>query len=333
MSQSSSALRAGIFFFLVGAHTVQADTLNLSWDNDLLAASDKGYTNGLRFSYLTEAASGGPDRCHLCLADHASEGLAWLPGIGDVGNHHGVAFSLSQLMFTPENIEATTPQYDDTPYAGYLSGVAMLWSWNDRSITGYGLIVGVVGPESGAENAQKWAHKLTGSDNPKGWDNQLGNDAIGGIQALHAERLLRATSADDFTSEITWGTGVRLSNFITNAELGVAWRIGTHLPHNFIPDYSGASSTIGLPGATDATAAGWSLFAGLGTEWVPYSYLDDRSGPYTFEQRPFVGYAGIGVGWHFPGFQAAFTLKASTSPDKTSKEALRFGTLSANWQL
>lgn len=333
MSRSSSALLVGMVFFLVGAHTVQADTLSLAWDNDLLAASDKGYTNGLRFSYLTEATQDESGSCYICLADHARDGLAWLPGIGDADNRHGTAFSLSQLMFTPENIEASAPQYDDIPYAGYLSGTATIWSWNEQSLTGYGITAGVVGPEAGAEKAQKWAHKITGSDNPKGWDNQLGNDAIGGVQALHAQRLFRSTSADGFSSEMTWGTGAQLSNFVTNVELGVAWRIGSHLPHNFIPDYSGASSTIGLPGATDATAAGWSLFAGLGTQWVPYSYLDDRADRYAFEQRPFVGQVGVGVGWHFPGFQAAFTLKASTSPDKTNKDALRFGTLSVNWQL
>ncbi len=312
------------------APDAMAGTFNISWDNDLLTASDKGYTNGGRLSYLTDAAEVDDD-CSVCLAAHARDGLDWLPGIGAAGDQHALAFSLRQLMFTPENIESSEPQYDDIPYAGYLDGSLTLWSWNDDWITGYGLIVGVVGPDSGARRTQEWVHKLTGSTEPQGWDNQIGQDAVGGLEAYHARRFFRTPAGEGLQNEVSWGAGVTASNFITNAQTGLVWRLGENLPQDFVPLTSGASSTLALPGSTDAPGMGWSVFAGVGGQWVPYSYMDHHADPYTYDQNPFIWQAGVGAGWHWNGFQATLILRGTSSPDKTNKDELTFGTLAATW--
>lgn len=320
---AGSLILSGLCSLVPGAG---AGTLNLSWDNDLLTANDKGYTNGGRLSYLTTAAEAAPD-CTWCLPAGARNTLDGLPGIGAADNRHALAFSLRQLMFTPSNIEASEPLYDDLPYAGYLDASVTLWSWNADWITGYGLLLGVVGPDSGARRTQQWAHTLVGSEEPKGWGNQLGQTAIGGLEAYHARRLYRNGLIDAVQSELSWGAGVTASNFISNAETGLVWRVGRNLPRDFIPLSSGASSTIGLPGATDAPGWGWSAFAGIGGQWVPYSYLDQQSGRYTYDQNPFVGQAGLGGGVHWPGGQAALVLKATTSPNRRERDPLTFGTL------
>src|SRR5690606_1519676 len=150
-----------------------------------------------------------------------------------------------------------------------------------RTLTGYGFEIGVVGPDSGAEATQKWVHKLTGSTDPEGWGNQLGTDMIAGLHAFHARRLYRAEVGKDMSQEMAWMAGTRLSNFITNGQLGLSWRMGANLPANIIPDYAGSSSTIGMPGSLDAPGPGWSVFVGLGTEFIPYTYLEKQSGRYT----------------------------------------------------
>lgn len=305
--------------------------LSISWDNDLLTGTDRGYTNGGRLSYLSPSAEDDKD-CDLCLARSTRDTLDWLPVIGRAGNNHALTFSLTQLMVTPENIEATGPVYDDLPYVGYLSGSMTLWSWDSTSLTGYGIAVGVVGPDSGAEATQKWAHKLTGSASPEGWDNQLGTDMIAELHAFHVRRLFRSKVGGGMQQEMAWVAGGRLSNFVTSGDLGVSWRIGTSLPANFISDYAGASSTVGLPGSLDSSGSGWTAFIGAGLEVIPYTYLENQSGHYSYDQRPLVGLAGIGVGWHTPGFQVAVTLRATTSQDATKKEAFSFGTVSAAYR-
>jgi hypothetical protein len=307
-------------------------TLGIYWDNDLLTGSDKGYTNGVRASYLTTSAEKDQD-CRFCLARGARDQLSPLPGIGRTDSQHALVLTLTQLMITPENIEARAPQFNDLPYAGYLSARAGLWSWSPDRITGYGMLLGVVGPESYAEQSQKQVHRITGSTNANGWDNQLGTDVIAGLGATHARRFYSSGDPAHLEQDMGWVAGLRASNFLSDARFGLSWRMGRHLPTNFIPDYAGISSSIGLPGALDVPASGWSLFAGVMGEWIPYSYIDEQADNYRYDQKTLIGHAGIGAGWHTPGFQATLTFRTTSSQDRTNKEPLTFGTISLAWQL
>ncbi|TDT44206.1 hypothetical protein DES49_0306 [Halospina denitrificans] len=309
-----------------------AGTLGIAWDNDLLTGSDKGYTNGIRASYLTTAAE-KDHNCRFCLAKKARDQLLPLPGIGGEGRQHALVLSLTQLMITPENIEARAPQFNDIPYTGYLSGRVGLWSWNEDRITGYGMLLGVVGPESYAEQSQKQVHRITGSTDPNGWDNQLGTDVIAGVGATHARRFYNSGDPEHLEQDMGWVTSLRATNFLSDARLGLSWRMGSHLPINFIPDYAGISSSIGLPGALNVSESGWSVFAGVMAEWIPYSYIDDKAENYRYNQKALVGHAGIGAGWHAPGFQATLSFRTTSSQNKTNKAPLTFGTISLTWRL
>lgn len=328
---SISAFTTLLLLALIATSPVMADTLSLSWDNDLLTGEDKGYTNGLRFSYLHEADEADAD-CNLCLSRQASDRLAFLPGIGAPTNQHALAFSLRQLMITPQNIETDTPQYNDLPYVGYLSGEATLWSWNATGITGYTLSAGVVGPDSLAEETQKWVHGFTGSTNPNGWSYQLGTDWVGGGQIQHAHRIFRTGDVDEFQQDMNWLVSARASNFISNAQFGLRWRFGRNLPNNFLSDYAGLSSSVGMPGVLDAPGSGWSVFLGILGEWVPYSYLEERSGRYQYDQQPLVGHAGVGASWHTQTLHFSVSLRTTSSQDATNKDPLSFGTVSLVWR-
>lgn len=325
-------LRGVAVFAVVAWAPAHAGLLNVAWDNDLLTGSDKGYTNGLRLSWLSTAAEQN-DECKTCVVAGLRDGFSWLPGVGSPGSRHAVAVSLRQMMVTPENIEAAAPQYDDIPYMGYLSVESFLYSWNHTRMTGYGITAGIIGPDSGAERAQKWVHKISGSTDPQGWDNQLGTDIVGGLHVTHAHRFLVLGEKQAIRNEFVWGASAQASTFLSNAMLGIFWRAGRNLPGNFVPEYAGLSSSIGLPGLLDTTGKGWSVFAGLIGEAIPYSYLEERSGPYTFEQRTLVGHVSLGAGLHTDNFQVALTLRATTAQEETNKDPLTFGTLSLTWRL
>lgn len=310
----------------------KADLLNIAWDNDLLTGSDRGYTNGLMVSYLTDSAQ-DRQRESSGLVLTARNILDFLPGISSPGHQQALAFSLRQLMVTPADITVTPPDTDDLPYAGYLSASATLWSWDANTITGYGAHIGVVGPESGAEASQKWVHKLTGSEKPRGWDYQLGTDVVGGVQGAHGRKLIDYGSQDELQQEVSLVGSATLSSFRTSFRAGTVWRIGQSLPANFIPDYASSSSTIGLPGALDSNGPGWSAFIGLGLEIVPYSYLDKNSAPYRFDESLVQGHAGIGATMHWDKLQLSLILRATTGEEETNKDNFSFGSLSMTWAL
>lgn len=326
---------AAFFLFLLVLQSVtpgvcRADVLNLSWDNDLLTGTDRGYTNGVRFSWLSDPVA-KDDRCIGCLAGHVRDWLAPLPGVGVPGAEHSLSISIRQLMVTPSDIEADPPRYDDLPYLGYLSLSATLWSTTPGTVTGYGAHIGIVGKDSGAEAMQRWTHKLTGSAEPAGWDHQLGTDLVGGVRVHHAERLTRGRLDNGLQYEASVSTAGQLSSFISSLDLGLVLRLGRQLPDNLIPDYSGSSSTIGLPGVLGRD--GWSVFLGLGLQYVPYSYPEDRSGPYRFEQKPVVGEAGVGASWQASDWLVSIILRATTAQEKRSKSHFSYGTLALTWRI
>ncbi|WP_228260748.1 lipid A deacylase LpxR family protein [Marinobacter orientalis] len=318
--------------FSAFAITAQADTFNIAWDNDLFTGTDRGYTNGLKLSYLTASAD-DQQKKSASLARGAKDAVGFLPGLNSQTQEHALAFSLRQLMVTPADITASEPQLDDLPYAGFLFASTTLWSWDANSITGYGVHLGVVGPESGAEESQKWAHELTGNETPNGWDHQLGTDVLGGVQAAHARKIMHSGSPDDLEQEVSLLGSAMLSSFKTNGRIGLVWRIGQYLPINFVPDYAGTASTIGMPGALNANGRGWSVFLGMGLEYVPYSYLDENSDPFRFDESLVQGQVGIGGTWQWNQLQLAMILRATTGEEETNKDNFSFGTLSLTWAL
>ena len=287
---------------------------------------------GVRLSYLTDTADendGKPARFARVLRDE----LHFLPGIGTADSKQAVSLSLRQLMVTPEDITVKGPQFDDIPYAGHLSLSGTLWSWNADTITGFGAHIGVVGPESGAESVQKWVHKATGSDKPQGWGNQLGTDVVGGIQAAHGRKLLQAGQGGNIEQRVSVIGSALLSSFRTSVKTGLVWQLGRHLPMNFVPDYAGTSSTIALPGSFNDSGSSWSVYVGLGVEYLGYSYIDDNARAYRFDEGPLIGQLGLGATWQWDHLLASVTLRATTSEDERHKDNFSFGTLSVSWAI
>lgn len=313
------------------ASPLKADMFTFSWDNDLFIGQDQGYTNGGYLAYLTNSAEDedAPSTISAALRNK----MSWFPGIGAGSDQHATSFSIAQLIVTPEDISRREPRETDLPYVGYLSLSSSLWSWNDETITGLGLHLGVVGPESGAESIQKWVHKATGSDRPRGWDSQLGTDVVGGVHAAHGRKLLQFGDQGEIEHQLSSVSSATISSFTTSARTGLIWRMGRNLPVNFIPDYSGASATMAMPGAFSESGSGWSIFVDVHGEYIAYSYIEDYARPYRFDESPFVGQFGVGGTWQWGDFLAALTLRATTGEGDRNKDNFSFGTLSLSWAL
>lgn len=307
---------------------VQADILGFSWDNDLFVGRDKNYTNGVRLSWVDDGHDGCEDGEGLTCS--TARLLDPLPGISITDNRHAFTVSLEQIMITPSDIKRETPDYNDLPYVGYTNLELGLFSWNDSDLYGYGVRVGVVGPDSGAEESQKIVHRITGSNKPAGWDNQLGPDLIGGLYFFNAHRLFRHTNDSGYQTELSYAWGVDANNFNANAQAGGFVRFGRNLPGNFIPDYAGIGTAGSLVGLFDHPGFGWEIFLGLTGQYVGYSYLEEKGGDYHVKARDYIGTAITGLGLRTDRFSFTMTVQNSTSPIRDS-EPLSFGNMSFMW--
>ncbi|SFM32865.1 lipid A deacylase LpxR family protein [Marinobacter zhejiangensis] len=326
-----SLTRPLLLVALVLPFPVAASTLALSWDNDLLVGSDGRYTNGVRLSYVGDThADCGQQGGSVCAI---ARGLDLLPGVDAATDRHTITISLEQAMITPSDITRTEPDFNDLPYAGFTNLEVGLFSAEGNSMVGYGFRLGVVGPDSLADKAQKWVHKVTGSDEPQGWDDQLGQDLVGGVWVTGTQRVLQRVSVAGIETEAGYAWSVDANNFLGNAQVGGFLRVGRNLPKNLIPDYSGFGTAGSLVGLFDGAGFGWETFVGASGQYIGYSYVVEHSGPYEVDGRDAIAELVIGGGVHWDRFATSLTLRGSTSPVRDSEKVLSYGNLSFMWAL
>ncbi|BAV04249.1 hypothetical protein SAMN05421788_10422 [Filimonas lacunae] len=129
--------------------------------------SDEGYTNGTRIELLYQ-----PRKQHSLLAPI-------LPKAGDSSiNTYG--FGIMQVMYTPNDIKAFYPLPNDYAYAGGLYLAHTFHSANPykRINLQSEIILGFMGPGSGAEGFQKFIHRTFGFITPRGWNTQMPTDLL-----------------------------------------------------------------------------------------------------------------------------------------------------------
>jgi lipid A 3-O-deacylase len=197
-------------------------TVTLQEDNDL-GFSDRHYTQGLYLRFLS--------------GDHTN--LNWFtahaPSLGYDAARWKWGLEGGQQMFTPEDISATRLLKQDRPYGGWLFG-GLLFQQRGEMECGipvketFGLQVGVVGPESQAENTQVWWHTIWEWKRPRGWDNQIQTE-VGGL--LHYERRYRLAIGDVWSLQLLPGAGFNLGNIRTDARLEGVLRAGYNIPNEF----------------------------------------------------------------------------------------------------
>jgi hypothetical protein len=220
--------------------------IRIEYDNDLLLNSDDRFTSGFSLQWHSRPTENWS----------AVRVPSWmkfgnrLPGMRADGRYYRVGLAVGQNMQTPSDLSATEPISDDVPYAGSL-GAELNWlAFDDDALTGYALIVGVIGPASGAEPMQKWIHDLIGADRPMGWDNQLPNEPAINFNGMHRRKFARVTSdTGRWSADAAWGAHFGLGTALTFAEASLGFRAGFNVPTGFafLPD------PVGRGVAYDAT--------------------------------------------------------------------------------
>ncbi len=256
----------------------EGHSLHLMWENDATRGSDRHYTQGGRILYLSADAA---------LPAWLEAASRHLPAIGFevAGLKYGL--EVGQEIYTPEDLDRPEPIRNDRPYAGWLYGSLQLLRRGVGpakipTMEQFRIDLGVIGPESLAEDAQKVWH---GRD-PRGWNHQLGTEP--GL-ALRYERtfLLRARSQSRWIADGLPSLDASVGNIDTHLGLGTAARLGYNIPNRFeVPD---------KPSRSDW---GFYVFGRVGGRYVIRNiFLDGNTwrSSHSVDKYSLVGDASVGV--------------------------------------
>ncbi|WP_232322012.1 lipid A deacylase LpxR family protein [Photobacterium jeanii] len=231
-------------------------TVSFSMENDGIVQQDKNYTNGIFLDYASAASKDINQTAPSPFATVAS----WLPLHDD--SWQGWRISLGQQMWTPSDITLTTPQPNERPYAGLLYLDFGVHQFNHQATDKLTLKLGTVGPNSFAEDAQKFVHRITPSEQPKGWDYQIDNQVIVNLNYEGQRLLHRASTPLGRQWEFTGVGRLDVGNFRSEAAIGGMFRWGKNLTDN-MGAASFSTSQFSDVAMLSASQSGYFLFAGV----------------------------------------------------------------------
>ena len=217
-----------LFGFLclpVGAQPGERDlrTFWFSWENDILLQTDRGFTNGIKLTWISRNFDNPRDNVLF----------GWMPFIHKSGYKHVFSYSLRQDVFTPDDLERVDLDEDDRPYAGYLNFEVGIHSLNDKRMTSFSLSIGVVGPLAFAEKAQKFVHDKANAPRPQGWQHQLKNEPAVQVMYENRDKLAFLGGKKGLGFDLITHKGGGFGNVYTYANAGFQVRLGWNLPDDF----------------------------------------------------------------------------------------------------
>lgn len=195
---------------------------NFTFENDLFAGEDTGYTNGVGITYATRDFESFNSAGSVPGWMSALFGRTYIETAPE--RRRAAAHMFFQMMQTPEDITRPELQRDDLPYVGLLAYQGTMYSWNRRDADQLSAYLGWVGSGAVGEQAQSGVHRLIGADQPEGWDNQIGNEPVVRLE-LQRSRRLAFTEPDMGTEFDAIALGrVGVGNLLSSMEAGLIVR-------------------------------------------------------------------------------------------------------------
>lgn len=246
----------------------QGPVLTLIEENDAIADTDRHYTQGIKLAYL-QADNHAPHWA-VRLSDH-------LPEWGFENKADKFGYEIGQNFYTPADLKASQLLSDDRPYAGWLyTGLILqrrgLDAHDHPVLEHFELQLGIIGPESFAEQTQNWAHQ----ENGRGWDHQLKTEPGLALRYQRSWLITPAGKEARHVDFIPYG-GFSLGNVETSARFGALLRIGWNLPDDFgIPIIDSLAVTSGGWSRSRAASPwGFYVFTGVDARAVLHNaFLD-----------------------------------------------------------
>ena len=195
-------------------------------ENDVLAGSDRYYTNGIKLG------GGGEIPLVGALLKPIPEAIIDVMGRegpdGETPRNH-LGFFIGQNIYTPKDIGITERQPFDRPWAAWLYVGSVVQRIRGNRLDTVELDIGMVGPAALGKPVQSGWHKLVGAAQPKGWSNQIPNEPA--FMAAYLQKRRFGTS----TIQIVPHAGITVGTVMTLARVGGIVRIGSRMT-GFGPD-------------------------------------------------------------------------------------------------
>lgn len=300
--------------------------VSLSYENDLIGGGeDQYYTNGVRLTWY-----GTNTAVPIGLRQLGEE----FPGLG-INETTATYFTIGQNMYTPADIEIAADQPNDRPWAGWLYGSVGLTTLNGNHMDDIELTLGVVGPDSLAEQTQKFIHRhVTDSPLPKGWGNQL--DTEPGIILSWQRRWPSYWALDfgysDLRLAATPNINASVGNVYTYAGSGMTFTFGPYQKslQDVPPRVRPAAAGTGYFDVPDQNW-GWYLFAGVDGRAVGRNiFLDgnsfDSDSP-SVDKKILVGDAFAGAAISIYDYRLAYTYNWRSKEFDGQDDISEFGSL------
>ncbi|MEM6811454.1 MAG: lipid A deacylase LpxR family protein [Pseudomonadota bacterium] len=329
MSQTSHALAESIPPTVEENISQRIDRLkdesfwNLSIENDLFGGgTDQYYTSGVRLSYF-DVNTTVP-----VFIDKIAEAFPTF----DVNETTSTYFSIGQNIFTPDNIEVSSLQQDDRPYAGFLYGSIGLASIENNHIDDFELSLGIVGPAAFGEETQKFIHEnISNSPEPLGWDNQLENEP--GLILSYGRRwpVFYQKNWPDYSFRLEPNVGFSLGNIYTYANTGMSI---VFAPHRSRYQDTPPRVRPAIPGTgffdTPDEKFSWFLFGGIDGRAIARNiFLDGNTfvDSHSVDKKHFVADANAGFAISYDDFRLSYTVNYRTKEFDTQDNEAIFGSL------
>jgi len=289
--------------------------IGIYYDQDLLTPrfnEDRDYTTGVAFEFFWQQDGIYP-------MDQLVKFLGRQLGIHSGNGHTERSFMIGTVNYTPDNLSASEPIFDDRPYASliYLSNKRVYAG--HESAVGIDMQFGILGTGV-AREVQQALHSfwrdVADSDrpvDPKGWHNQVSNGGEPTARLRLAYSTLLAESPGHWDLA---GTASANIGYQTNLGLGLAVRAGHiisdvwTLPHdpinrgNFLPSLAGDEWYL------------WAAYRGIVVGYDALLQGQFRDSDVTYSQddiKNFVHNAAVGLTVTYKPVQVTFSINAKSS--------------------
>lgn len=305
--------------------------LTLTLENDTFMGSDNNYTNGLGIAWVSGAVSAGDQSA----VGRWTRFWSFLPLMRDERYTKYASWALAHEMNTPDDIKDPNPSADDQPYSGILSVDSILYLHKRDWTHAWQLKLGVVGPASRADDAQRHFHRLIGADEPRGWHTQLPNEPVVNLGYSVAHRVAGGRAGTSAEWRVVPVATVGVGNYFTGAGVGMygefGWNLVDALGITALRSGLNAASTVGV-GPLDRWSV--SFFAGIGAyavgRYLPLDgtlFRDSRS----VDTGHRLGMSSGGFCLRKDGLTLSFAWTRFHKMFDTERRTTDFGTMSLSW--
>jgi len=315
---------------LAEANKTPVNFATLTIENDIIAGDDGGYTNGLAFSWAHGGFNEFDETAIPSWMHFLTKGL-YISNME--GKRRAVSYMVAQGMQTASDIELKELVLNEPAYAGLLIWKGTLYAFDDHVSDRLSLVLGVVGPASGAEQAQKVVHSMTGSEEPEGWDHQLENEPTFRLGVERFVSLWRSSASKGTAFEIVGNGLIGVGNLKSDTGAGLGFRWGSNLASSFA-----TASTI--PGREINPLAGlsgvnWTIFFHTTGLFVANDILIDGNTFETSHSVPLTHWQAIGsLGFALNRGNWGVVVSAARSTDQyeIQEEDSKFGSFSFTYK-